>query len=108
MLFTDDAARHAYHKAPALLQVVCQVLENNAANYGLQVELVDCERNHGMWVAALALSDEIPEEALTQLVAHTNQHFKRTDEVPTCQIESAEVSLLSIRVSDRSDFSMLV
>lgn len=107
MLFTDEESRHSYHKAPALLQAACQILETYAASYGTQAELIDCERQSGLWIAAIGLDDQLPEEALIAIAEKVNRTFARTDELETCTMENAEVCLFSLRVSDRFDYAQL-
>ncbi len=105
MLFTDEESRHAYHQAPVLLQVVCQVLETYLASHGIQLELVDTDRRGGMWLAAVAIDSSIQEEAILDVIGRVNANFARTDELETCVLENAEVGLLSVRITETSDFS---
>lgn len=106
MLFTDEDSRHAYHKTPALLQVVCQILESRLAEHGVQLELVDCEKHGGMWVAAVCVDSEVHEAALLDSIQYCNRMFQRADDIKTVTLENDEVGLLSIRVTDTADFSL--
>lgn len=105
MLYTDEDARHVYHKAPVLLQVVCQVLETLLAAYGVQLELIDAEKRAGFWIAAVAVDSEIQADAIDAVVNQVNKTFARHDEYTTCTLENDEVGLLTVRVTDSSDFS---
>lgn len=105
MIFTDEEARHAYHKAPVLLQVACQVLESYVATHGVQLELVDSEKRGGFWIAAVCITDQMDAEALEDAISSTNKTFTRTDEWHTCQLENDEVGLITVRVTDAADYS---
>lgn len=104
MLYTDDESRDAYHKAPLLLQVVCQILESHMARFGHQVELIDTEDHEGTHSAFVgcydAHSDELYEAAL-----QINKNFQRKDGKVTCIVEAEEVKLLRIMVTKAEDFS---
>lgn len=105
MVFTDDESRHDYHQAPLLLQVVCQVLEGELAKHSVQLELIDCEKHAGMWMAIVAPDDQVEPAAIDSILGSLNRMFARTDELETCVLENPEVSLISVRVTDSSDFA---
>lgn len=104
MIFSDEESRHQYHQAPALLQVICQVMEAYLTEHGAQLEFVETEKRMGLWLAAVTV-ENIHLEALDGVVDRVNRMFQRKDDVPTCQIESEEVGLLSVRVTDSADFA---
>lgn len=106
MLFIDDEARHIFHQAPALLQVLCSILESHLAQAGAQLELIDCEKRAGMHIALMNSPDSsLP--ALKDCVDKINRAFARKDDEVTCVIENSQARLVTLRVTDHLDFSRL-
>ena len=113
MIYPDDETRHAYHKTPLLLQVVCQMLESELSAYHLQLELVDCEEQEKFWVALLVAGNEHFEDSphmqhgLKQAVASLNAKFTRYDGKPTASVEQGNYGLVTVRVTDSKAFKQL-
>lgn len=108
MLFIDDEARDLYHKRPALLQVVCQMLESHFVNNGKQLEIIDTNGDGKAQVAMLHCKQEIPESELQELVDKLNQSFKRTDGKMTCVVEDFDNALLTVFVDSSGNFSHML
>jgi hypothetical protein len=103
MLYIDEEARHVFHQTPALLQVICSILESHIASSGAQLELIDAEKRMGMWIAMVNAPDcSVP--ALRDAVDKINQAFMRKDDGKTCYIENEQARLLTVRVSGPEDF----
>lgn len=113
MLFTDEEARHKYHKASTLLQVVCQMVESELTQYHMQLEFVDVEEQGDLWKALLvAVHPDFDDDAILQqnfeLVAGlVNLRFKRSDRQDTVSVESGSLGLLTVRVSSHQDLAQL-
>ena len=89
-----------------LLQVVCQVLETYFASFHVQLEVVDSEKRNGLWMALLALNtdNDVDQEAVEHVLDKANKMFCRGDELTTCVLENVESGLVSVRITDSSDF----
>lgn len=113
MLFTDEDARHLFHKSPTLLQVICQMLESELVAHHLQLELVDTEQQEKFWVALIVAGNEeyedsaLMQEVLKLAVDKINLRFKRQDEEPTAILESGNHGLVTVRVTEARDFAQL-
>lgn len=108
MLFENEEAQHEFHKLPALLQAVCQILETYLAAHGVQIQYIDSERHAGLWCATVGTTTEMEYDALIDVLERVNKQFARTDEIPTCELESDEYGLISVRVSESQDLANLI
>jgi len=113
MLFTDEELRHEYHKAPTLLQVVCQLLESEMSKAHLQLQVVGIEQQEAFWVALLItdhddFEDRVDlQEAFKLAIDHVCGQFQRKDNVPTAELEHGKYGLCTVRVTSASDFARL-
>lgn len=105
MTFLDEDERHKYHKAPALLQVICQIFENYLVRWHLQCEVIEVE-DMGCRLAVYSPSEsDVEYHALTDAVIKLNEQFKRLDKKPTMSIIDADNAIVNIFVSETRDFS---
>ncbi len=103
----DEESRHAYHKSPALLQVVCTILESYLAEAGTQLQLIDADKRMGFWIAMMH-SPNADELTLHTAVDRVNAQFPRRDEATTAEVEDVDAALLTVRITDKDDFSQLL
>jgi hypothetical protein len=106
MLYVDDEARHAFHQTPALLQVVCTILEAFMTEAAVQVRLIDVHKHQGMWMAMIEAPDS-KAPVLKASIQKLNDSFLRKDGTDTCVLENLEARLLTVRVTDSQDFAQL-
>lgn len=113
MLFTDEEARHEYHKAPTLLQVVCQVLEGRLAEASFQIEIMEARADGEFWAALIICGHPSTRvqtdcvEVIPEAVKFTNSQFKRSDGIETITLENIEAGIITVRVSDPHGFVLL-
>lgn len=105
MLFIDEEVQAKFHKLPALLQVVCQILEGILSEHLVQLEVIECEKKFGMSIVMLGASCE--EAVLKDAADQVNARFPRKDKKSTCVIESEENGIMTIRVSNLEDLSQV-
>jgi hypothetical protein len=104
MMFLDEEARHQYHKAPALLQVICQIFENFLARWHLQCEVIEVEE-HGCRLGVHGLDETInAPEGLQEAVIMINKQFQRMDKKPTMGVLSIDTGLVNIYITESKDF----
>ena len=82
------------------------MFESLLAKSGYQTQVIDVDKRMGMHMAMLHAPDA-SELALEDAVAQTNKMFVRKDEGDTITIENAETALVTVRVSEVSDFAHL-
>lgn len=113
MLFTDEETRHEFHKAPTLLQVICQLFESEVSKAHMQMELVDFEQQGDFWVALLIVAHDDYETnpelqaAFKHAIESVNRQFRRTDNVATAELEQGNFGLCTVRVTSAKDFAQL-
>jgi len=99
MKFTDEESREQFHSAPTLLQLVCQMFENEAFLFHVEPELIEVQGD----VAVLGLPD-LSEDVCNEIELKINQQFLRKDSELTCTLVDPEIGLFAIQVTQASDF----
>lgn len=105
MLYCDEETRHAFHQAPALLQVVCQIFESALAKRGQQVEVFDMDVADDMAIVALLRAENASPDDIEAAAEEANHMFLRNDNLPTVLPHDKEQGLVIVRVTDSSDFA---
>lgn len=112
MIFTDDEARHSFHKSSTLLQVVCQMLESELTAHHMQLEFVSVDFTDGQWEALLVVDSETFEDSPSQqegfraAVATVNKRMARRDGEDTVEAEEGNFGLVTVRVTGSRDFAL--
>ena len=113
MLFIDDEAQHNFHKSPALLQIVCSMLESSLAKHFYQCEIVDTQANAGASLAMVIICpidceiDPVDEALVDDVLIELNARFKRKDHAPTIRVETEDYNIIHVRVTTAQDFAQL-
>lgn len=102
MNYSDDEARHQFHQAGTLLQIVCSILEFECAKYGGQLEMIGCENG----IAVVRVSD-VPHQGITQACEEVNKQFRRFDEAYTCKLTDMNLGFVECFATDHKDLKEL-
>lgn len=103
MTFIDDEAQLAYHQAPTLLQMACQIFEDHCYEYQKSVELIDLMDSEIALLGVLGLTSE----QCDALISKMNVQFRRTDGEPTCANFNEDFGIFRLYVTKPEDLEYL-
>lgn len=103
MLFIDEETRDDFHKAETLVQVVCQMLENEVFNFNSQIRVIGVAEGD-----ALVQVTSGPTDILVPICSAVNQRFKRLDGSPVCSIKDLRLRYILVHVTHPSELAELL
>ena len=108
MRYPNEVVRDAYHKKPAMLQVICHILENYYFQFGKQLDLISVEDAPDFIKAIIACSAMDGEnEVNLEAARRINEQFKRKDGNFTCILANPAIAQFSIYVTSPADLAEL-
>lgn len=108
MKYASEELRDKYHKASAMLQVICHMLELFFNEHGYQSSLTEVEEGRGYTYAVISCEAMTGRpEALSDAVERINKQFKRKDDQVTCRLANFDHAVFEVYLTNLTDLELV-
>ena len=110
MLFVDEDVRQKFYSKPALLQIVCELLESGLFQYHYHLNVYNVHEIDGNSIALAAIEHVTPDAlmnlaAIKYAVSNLDLRFERKDGAATVSHDPDDPTLVRVLVSKAADLA---